>query len=228
MTDVTDRRLSEAARRWQADQPPPPSVPVERLDEPLPRVLPWRPLAAAAAAVVLAAAGVVALTRGHGSDGLPPSTGTTTSQGSALSGPLVPWRDLPARHPRVGHGEHGRWVTAYDGILVAGAIGGRVHPGDTLVFTALVQSEHRIVLRPCPDFTVGFGRARVFSRQLNCAGVPYRDARGRPVLPAGTPVRFEIHVPVPDEHGLQKVLWTIDGPSPSPGFYGMVRVTPSA
>jgi hypothetical protein len=144
-----------------------------------------------------------------------------------LSGPLVPWRDLPARHLTVGHREHGRWVTAYDGILVAGSIGGRVHPGDTLVLTALVTSEHRIVLRPCPDFTVAFGRAFDFSRQLNCAGVPYRDGRGRPVLPVDTPVRFEFHVPVPDEHGRQKVLWTIDGPSPSPGFYGMVRVTPS-
>ena len=31
---------------------------------------------------------------------------------------------------------------------------------------------------------------------------------------------------VPDETGRQKVLWTLDGPEESPGFYGIVDVTP--
>jgi hypothetical protein len=234
LRDEMDQRLSAAGRQWQDEQPPAPPVPLERLDEPLRRTVPWRPAVAAAAAVLVVGGGIAALSaRGDDRSGsLPPAR-----HGSTLPTPtqvtrhhtatwVVPWQELPAGHPDVRHRQHGQVVTPFDRISAAGEIHGTMHPGDILTFTAVLQSPTRLVLDPCPDFDVAFGRHSFHTWQLNCRQVPYRDSQGRPVLPAFKNVRFAMKVRVPEVRGDQKVLWTLDGPQQMPGFYGIVKVTP--
>ncbi len=230
MTDLMDERVRAAARRWQSEQAPPPAIPFERLDETLPgRRVGWRPLVAAAAAVLVVGGGASVIA--HVVDGTThPTVGPgsePTTHGSHPGRGVVPWRALPAGHPDVRHRVGGQVVTPYDRVSATGHISGKAHPGDTLVFTAVLESSTRLPLDPCPDFNIAFGTTG-HTWRLNCAQVPYRDAQGRPVLPAFKNVRFEMRVTVPDEPGRQKVLWTIDGPHAMPGFYGIVDVTPSS
>src|SRR5262245_22798839 len=104
MTDVLDEideRLSVAARRWQAEQSAPPAVPVDRLDESLPRHLGWRAVLAAAAAVVLVGGLAAALTRAVGHDDAAPSDTSSSPTPQVQRVPqIVPWRDLKAQHPK--------------------------------------------------------------------------------------------------------------------------------
>ncbi len=228
MTDRMDTTLLEAGRRWQAAQPPPPAVPLDRLDESRPRVS-RRPalLAVAAAAVVVVGATAFVTLRPGDHHGAAPASQTGQPVGTTPAG-AVPWSALPATHPQLRsypHGHHRPWVTPYDRVSVTGTIAGRARPGDTLVFTAYVESSTDLRLDRCPDINVAFGTKEFQTTQLNCAQVPYVDDEGHPYLPAFTSVPFEIHVPVPDEPGPQKVLFTIDGPKQLPGFYGIVNVS---
>ncbi|MGN6128826.1 MAG: hypothetical protein ACTHOK_00625, partial [Nocardioidaceae bacterium] len=72
-----------------------------------------------------------------------------------------------------------------------------------------------VALVPCPDYTIGqyLGeQAREDRYALDCAAVPTRDAQGRPYLPAGQPVRFEMRTRLlADSPGL-KFLWTLAVP----------------
>ena len=232
MPDLIDERLARAARRWQETQPPPPVVLLDRLAEHRPHPGRFRRAGViAAAAVLVVAAGAVAVGR-LGSSGTSPSpTGPVTHRVGLEHPGTVPWADLPAGHPHVrttlaphGGATHGRVVTPFDGVSAVGAITGKAEPGDVLVFEAVLLSSTDLPLDPCPDYSIAFGRNSHRTWQLNCSAVPYRDARGRPYLPAATNVRFDIQVTVPDEPGRQKVLWTLDGPQQMPGFYGLVDV----
>jgi hypothetical protein len=224
LMDQLDERLAAAGRRWQAEQPPPPAVPLERLDEPVDRSVPWRPLLVAAAAIVLMA-GTVAL--GELGPGSTPARPTDHQTGVVHREPRppVPWRELKAKHPKVGHRSQGRMVTPFDNISANGHIHGHAQPGDTLTFTVVLESYRDVPLDPCPDYSIHFGARAVSTWQLNCTQVPYRDVHGRPLLPALKSVRFQMQVTVPDVHGRQKVLWSLDGPTTMPGFYGLVHVS---
>jgi hypothetical protein len=235
--ELMDDRLSAAARRWQDQQPLAPDVPLERLDAPLARHLPWRAVVVAAAAVVLVGGGAAAVVRALGPDDATPRASDTSPTAQVESAPhrVVPWRDLEPGHPVLGHDQNGVLVTPYDDVTVTGSISGTVHPGDTLVFEAAMTSPGILPFHPCPDYTIAFG-THATTRQLNCAQVPYfasivRPDGGitafRPVIPAGTVVFFRMQVTVPDELGSQRVVWTLDGPSPTPGFDGIVEVTAS-
>ena len=225
LMDQMDERLSAAGRRWRAEQPPPPAVPLERLEEPVARPRHWRPVLAAAVAVVVVGGGAVVVARlgDSGSNSAPP-TGQRNVRVDRQPRPAVPWADLKAGHPDVRHRVHGRVVTPYDHVAATGHISGHAQAGDTLSFVAVLESPTDLPLDPCPDFTIAFGRGARHTWQLNCNQVPYRDGRGRPLLPAFKNVRFEMRVTVPDEPGRQKVLWTLDGPQEMPGFYGLVDV----
>jgi hypothetical protein len=224
MTDLLDERLTEAGRRWRAEQPAPPPVPLDMLDQRAPRWPARRPVLAAAAALVVVAGGVggaAALEHGGSKDS--GAAGHESPQVQRAPRPAVPWRDLPAGHPRYPR-ENGHVTTPYDHVVATGEISGRAQPGDTLTFVTVLESPTDLPLDPCPDFTIAFGRSSAHTWRLNCTQVPYRDGHGRPVLPAHTNVRFAMRVEVPDELGRQKVLWTLDGPQERPGFYGIVRV----
>jgi hypothetical protein len=221
MTDLLDRRLTEAGRRWQAGQPPPPEVPLARLSHAGTGRGWWRPAVAAAVAVVVATAAVVALTHRTGSDSATPTTRRTADRTFPFA---VPWEPLPAGHPDIRHRVHGHVVTPYDDVLAYGGISFVANPGDTLVFFVTLRSSQDLPLAPCPDYSIAFGAHSSRSYQLNCSKVPYRDGVGRPYLPANKNVNFTMQVTVPNEPGRQKVLWTLDGPQSSPGFYGIVNV----
>jgi hypothetical protein len=226
-----DERLALAGRRWQAEQAPSPGVPIDRLDAPLPRRrVAWRPLVAAAAAVLLVGGGASVISRFGDSATTPSPTSPGVPSGPRTvivhgeGGVAVPWKPLKAGHPHVRHRVQGQVVTPFDQILTSGRISGRVHPGDLLVFTAVLESPTDLTLDPCPDYDLGFGSFAFYQWRLNCAQVPFRDAQGHPMLPANRKVRFEMRIRVPDDVGRQKVLWTIDGPQTAPGFYGLVDV----
>ncbi len=227
MTDLIDERLTRAASRWQESQPPPPVVPLDRLDVSTgPRVSRRPALLAAAAAVVVLVGATAFVASRSGDDGAATVGPTGRSVGTAPVS-AVPWAALPATHPRLRtypQGHDHAWVTPYDRVSVTGTIRGRARPGDTLVFTAHLESPTDLRLDRCPDINVAFGTKEFQTTQLNCAQVPYVDKEGHPYLPAFTSVPFRIQVPVPDEPGRQKVLFTIDGPQQMPGFYGLVRV----
>ena len=175
MDDLMDQRLSAAARRWQDEQPPPPEVPLERLDESLRRGSPGAGSLAVAAVVLLVGGGAVAR-RGRAEPRRPPRI-----------------RALPTRHPhrtrrrppceerrpvpRPGAGASGGSATAcgstpFDDVSATGHISGTVHPGDTLAFDVVLEAPGVVSLHPCPDYTITFG-ALTTTRQLNCAQVPY-------------------------------------------------------
>ena len=231
MTDLIDQRLTVAARRWQETQPPPPGVPLDRLDEKPGSQRRRHAALAAAAAVLVVAGGAVAVGRLGSSGTTPPPIGSVTHRVGVDRAVTVPWADLPAGHPHVrttlapqGTQKRGQVVTPFDQVSAVGAITGRAAPGDVIVFDAVLESSTDLPLDPCPDYNIAFGRGSWNTWQLNCSAVPYRDDRGRPYLPAFTNVRFEMHVTVPDEPGQQKVLWTLNGPQRLPGFYGLVDV----
>jgi RNA polymerase sigma-70 factor (ECF subfamily) len=234
--DSMDHRLSVASRRWRDEQPPAPEVPLDRLDEALRRRVPWRRAASAAVAVLLLAGGAVALASGlgRGGDSPPAEADTSPTPVAHRAVQTVPFRDLEPKHPALGREQHGVPVTPYDDLTATGDISGTVHPGDTLVFDAVLEAPGLVSLLPCPDYTITFG-ALTTTRQLNCAQVPYfaslvrstgKVTGFRPVLPAGTRVTFRMQVTVPDQLGRQRVQWALDGPHAMPGFSGAVDVTP--
>jgi hypothetical protein len=230
MTDLLEHRLAEAGRRWQAAQPPAPEVPVDRLTL-TPRRRPRYAWAAAAAVLVIVGGtlAVAAMRPGpnHPSPGVPPPWVTSTHQVGPVVRDTVPWAALPATHPHLRswpQGHHRPWSTPYDLVSVAGEIKGRVHPGDTLAFTAYLESSTDLPLDPCPDINIALGTHAYYTWQLNCAAVPYIDSAGHPYLPAFTKVPFRIEATVPEERGRQKVLFTIDGPQQMPGFFGLIDV----
>jgi hypothetical protein len=218
MTDLLEQRLTEAGRRWQAAQPSPPAVPVDRLAAAGTRRT--RTAWVAAAAAVAVTGGIAfAVTRPATPAaplGPPPPAPSTHQVGPVVPG-AVPFVPLPARHP------DRRTVAAFGSVSVYGAISGRVRPGDTLSFTIRLVSTHDLPLDHCPDVTVSVGEAS-HTWQLNCAQVPSVDDQGRPYLPADRLVPFQMQVRVPDLPGRQKVLWVIDGPQATPGTYGIIHI----
>ena len=233
---LMEQRLSAAARHWQDDQPPPPDVPLRRLHETPRRHLSWRRPVAVAAAVLVAGGAVAALNARHSHGDHAPEGGASLSPTPRVHRAVkaVPFRDLEAHHPALSHEANGVLTTPYDAVTAVGEISGTLHPGDVLAFDAVLESPGLLSLQPCPDYTITFG-TQATTRQLNCAQVPYlaslvrptgQVSSFRPVLPAGTEVIFHMRVTVPDVPGPQKVLWALDGPATTPGFSGLVSVTP--
>ncbi len=232
--DLMEHRLAAAAQRWQREQPPPPGVPLQRLDESLRRHVPRRRLLVVTLAMLVVAGAAGAVLSGRGGHGgtPPPTADPPPTPGVHRAVKTVPFRDLAPAHPALGRDVNGTRVTPYDQVTATGDISGTVHPGDTLVFHAALEAPGLLSLLPCPDYTITFGTLRT-TRQLNCAEVPYfaslvRSTGAvtgfRPVLPAGTQVLFQMRVTVPDQPGRQEVLWALDGPHAMPGFSGVVDV----
>lgn len=230
MTDVRDElmdeRLEVAGRRWRQAQPPSPAVDVKRLGERSPRGSVVRLLLAATIAVAVAGAAFAVGRASVDSSSTPaPSEQPTRTIGPAVPG-AVPWKPITPHDPHLRTRQHGRVTTPYDDVFASGDLDSHAHPGDELTFVVRLESPTRIPLDPCPDYGIAFGVGSANRWGLNCAQDPFRDAQGRPYLPAGKAVPFEMRVVVPDNPGRQKVLWTLNGPMSMPGFYGIVTVTP--
>jgi hypothetical protein len=86
-------------------------------------------------------------------------------------------------------------------------------PGDLLSFEISLVSTTDVTLDPCPDYTIdtntGGGPDSEQRLGLNCADIPYRDEEGRPMLPADTPVTFEMRVEVPETYA-PKLVWQLE------------------
>lgn len=109
-----------------------------------------------------------------------------------------------------------RVVTPYDGLDARAQVTSTPRPGRPFSFVVTLTARRDVVLDPCPDYTIGQYLADQDSREdryaLNCAAVPTRDARGRPYLPAGQPVRFEMRTRLlADSPGL-KFVWALEVP----------------
>jgi hypothetical protein len=89
-----------------------------------------------------------------------------------------------------------------------------VPAGSRLRFVVTLTADHDVVFVPCPDYHIFLGHVgneTKVSHALNCGGVPYRDAAGRPYLPAGTPVMFAMEITAPPRPGAQeKLTWQLD------------------
>jgi hypothetical protein len=89
-----------------------------------------------------------------------------------------------------------------------------VPAGGRLRFQVTLTADRDVVLDPCPDYLIFLGHVgneTKVGHALNCAGVPYRDASGRPYLPAGTPVVFAMEITAPPRPGAQeKLTWQLD------------------
>ncbi len=102
--------------------------------------------------------------------------------------------------------------TAYADVDVTGDLDITAVAGDDVDFVVTLTSPDDLVLDPCPDFRIvvnGRAAPQTESHALNCAAVPHKDDHGRPYLPAGTPVRFDMHATAGDP-GSYKLSWVLD------------------
>jgi RNA polymerase sigma-70 factor (ECF subfamily) len=99
-------------------------------------------------------------------------------------------------------------VTATSNMMTTHAL-----PGRTADFTVALTATKRVVLDPCPDYTITLSgeSLRVATYQLNCGDVPFKTGTGQPYLPPGTPVRFGMQVTAPVVT-VQNFVWSLDLP----------------
>jgi hypothetical protein len=109
-----------------------------------------------------------------------------------------------------------RAVTAFDGVSAQVAAPASVAASGRLRFvvTLTAPAGRDVPLDPCPDYKILFGGesgSTAASHALNCAAVPYRDTAGRPYLPAGIPVRFDMQADTPQSAApAAKLVWQLD------------------
>ncbi len=120
--------------------------------------------------------------------------------------------------PPVRHRAHR--VTAYSHVRVRGPGPVTAHIDRPVSFRVTLTFPRDLALDPCPDFRLGASDGSGGTFGLNCAAVPYRDDRGRPYLPAGRPVSFEMRLDPVD--ALQKYWWRIVAPGSPPYAAGVV------
>jgi hypothetical protein len=115
-----------------------------------------------------------------------------------------------------------RRVTAYNPVRVHGPGEITARIDQPLIFEVTLTSPADLPLDPCPDYRLGASPGDGGTFGLNCAAIPYRDDEGRPYLPAGRPVTFEMHLdPV---EALQKYWWTIIAPGSPPYVAGVITL----
>jgi hypothetical protein len=116
----------------------------------------------------------------------------------------------------------GRRVTAYSRVRARGPGEITARIDRAVTFAVTLTSPQDVVLDPCPDYRLSSSSGSGSRFGLNCPAVPYRDGEGRPYLPAGQPVSFEMRIdPV---ESLQKYFWTIVGPGRTPYVAGVVTL----
>jgi len=100
--------------------------------------------------------------------------------------------------------------TAYDEVLVRLRPASRAPAAGVAGFVVILSTPIEVALDPCPDVVVtSSGASETPTRAaLNCAAVPHRDGNGRPVLPAGVDVSFDVEVPAPSTTSA-KVSWAL-------------------
>lgn len=140
-----------------------------------------------------------------------PGLGSSNCNNAPGSGPKAPIMVAPFQ-PVSWH--EGTVATPYAALVVSGNLELSATPGETVHVTITLTSPTDLALDPCPDYhlvQVADDGQHEETYALNCAAVPYRDARGRPYLPAGTPVQFEMRTTVVGPAGsTEKLSWALD------------------
>jgi hypothetical protein len=113
--------------------------------------------------------------------------------------------------------------TSYDGVHVRGPHRLVARPDQPIDFVVTLVARRDVVLDPCPDYRLGASPGPGKRYALNCAAVPWRDALGRPYLPARRPVRFAMHLGATDGT-VQKFWWGIVAPGSPPYLGGIVTI----
>jgi hypothetical protein len=155
-----------------------------------------------------------------------PGFGTTTCD------PAEPGHPPMAVHPvQPMHFRHGWVTTAYSTVHATGPPQLVAAAGSRSSFVVTLTARHRVVLDPCPDYLVETSSGKQVgstSYALDCAALPYRDAQGRPYLPAGKPIRFAMQLTVPANAvtGFGKWSWTMLAPGNGPTVGGTLVVRP--
>jgi hypothetical protein len=114
----------------------------------------------------------------------------------------------------------------YGDLQVTGDLDITASPGEHVPFTITITSPQRLLLDPCPDYTIaqyGPGVSQEERFALNCAAVPYHDPEGYPLIPADTPVRFAMATTA-GSHDAPKFLWELDAPDHTIVVGGMLTV----
>lgn len=114
----------------------------------------------------------------------------------------------------------------YRSVRVSGDLTRTVAPGQVVRFTVTLMSAQRLVLDPCPDYTItqyDFTEEREERFALNCAAVPYRDANALPYLPAHTPVRFAMQTTA-GKTDAPKFNWNLVTPNDNVSIGGQLTV----
>jgi len=115
-----------------------------------------------------------------------------------------------------------RRVTAYDRVRTRWPGDITAHIDRPVTFEITLTSPTDLPLDPCPDYRIGSAPGDGGTFGLNCAAVPYRDDRGRPYLPAGRPVTFEMRLDAVE--ALQKYSWSIVAPGSPPDAAGVITL----
>jgi Protein of unknown function (DUF4232) len=130
--------------------------------------------------------------------------------------------------PENGHPPEVR--SAYTSVDVSGNLRRTAAPGGTVRFTVTLTSKRRLILDPCPDYTIGqYGPHGSHNQtfELNCADVPFKDYEGHPYLPAGRPVRFAMETTA-GATGVEKFTWILNTPDRTVQLGDLLRVQTSA
>lgn len=110
----------------------------------------------------------------------------------------------------------GRTVSPYAGVKARLGLPADAEQGRSMSFTVTLTARHDVDLVPCPDFSIdqyaAGGSAREDRYALNCRAVRYRDAAGRPYLPARTPVTFRMRTTPLGVGASVKFVWQLEVP----------------
>jgi hypothetical protein len=108
-----------------------------------------------------------------------------------------------------------RVLTAFEGTSATVHIVEDASAGRPLRFSLVLTAppDRDVPLTPCPDYSIRFGHEdnlTAVEYALNCAAVPHRDRDGKPYLPAGVPVTFEMQVTAPPSPSTgEKLVWQL-------------------
>jgi hypothetical protein len=109
-------------------------------------------------------------------------------------------------------------VSVFAGTRATGLLPAAVGAGGQFGFVVVLTAATDVPLDVCPDYSIRLGDVRDQIEEeyaLNCTAVPHRDSAGRPFLPAGIPVTFNMRVSAPRvADTAAKLIWQLMVPEP--------------
>jgi hypothetical protein len=110
----------------------------------------------------------------------------------------------------------------FDDLRAKGNLDLTVAPGERARFVITLTSHDDLPLVPCPDYAVHTSLGEQHFG-LNCDGVPFRDSKGRPFLPAGQQVRFAMEAQTGGQD-TDKFIWQLLTPLGRKNVVGSITI----